>query len=70
MWPFGNDKRAKLAEVHGVEAITVAKERAAKASELRLARKVDRMLKALREAPIDVGLESIGDALAGNPEER
>lgn len=70
MWPFGNKKQAKLAEVRGVEAITVAKERAAKASELRLARKLNRMIKALQEAPIDVGLKSIGDALAGNPEER
>lgn len=70
MWPFKNGKQAKLAEVQGVEAITVAKERAAKASELRLKRKLERMLKALQEAPIDAGLQSIGDALAGNPEER
>ena len=70
MWPFGSNKRAKLAEVQGAEAITVAKERAAKASELRLARKVNRMIKALQESPIDIGLKSIGDDLAGNPEER
>ncbi len=70
MWPFRNQRQAKLAEVQGVEAITVAKERAAKASELRLKRKVERMLKALQEAPIDVGLKSIGDDLAGNPGER
>lgn len=70
MWPFGNVKRAKLAEVQGAEAITVAKERSAKASELRLKRKLERMLKALQDAPIDVGLKSIGDALAGNSEER
>ena len=70
MWPFRNGKQAKLAEVQGAEAITVAKERRAKASELRLARKDNRMLKVLREAPIDLGLESIGDALAGNPEEQ
>jgi len=70
MWPFRNGKQAKLAEVQGVEAITVAKERAAKASQLRLARKVERMLKAVQEAPIDLGLQSIGNDLAGNPEER
>lgn len=70
MWPFRNEKQAKLAEVQGLEAITVAKERAAKAAQLRLARKVERMIKVLQEAPIDVGLKSIGDDLAGNPEER
>lgn len=70
MWPFRNGSQAKLAEVQGVEAITVAKERAAKASELRLKRKVERMLKALQEAPIDLGLQAIGDDLAGNREER
>lgn len=68
MWPFGNQKQAKLAEVRGVEAITVVKERAAKAAELRLARKLNRMIKALQESPIDVGLKAIGDDLAGNPE--
>lgn len=68
MWPFGTQKQAKLAEVRGVEAITVAKERAAKASELRLVRKLNRMIKALQESPIDIGLKSIGDDLAGNPE--
>lgn len=70
MWPFRNEKQARLAEVQGVEAITVAKERAAKASELRLKRKINRMFKALQEAPIDVGLKSIGDDLAGNSGER
>ena len=70
MWPFRNGSQAKLAEVQGVEAITFAKERAAKASELRLKRKVERMLKALQEAPIDLGLQAIGDDLAGNREER
>lgn len=67
MWPFRNQRQAKLAEVQGAEAITVAKERAAKAAELRLARRLNRMLKVLQEAPIDVGLKSIGDDLAGNP---
>ena len=65
MWPFRNGKQTKLAEVQGVEAITVAKERAAKASELRLARKLNRMLKALQDAPIDVGLERIGRDVTG-----
>ena len=65
MWPFKRDKQTKQAEVRGVEAVTVAKERSAKASELRLARKLNQMLKSLQEAPIDIGLERIGRDVRG-----
>lgn len=70
MWPFNRKKAEKAAELVAAEASTIAMERSAKASQLRLARKMNQILKKLQEAQIDVGLKSIGDALAGNREER
>lgn len=67
MWPFNRKKAEKEAELVAAEASTVAMERSAKASQLRLARKMNQMLKKLQEAPIDIGLERIGRDVTGEP---
>ena len=57
-------------ELEALQKESVRVERAKEAARLNLQRSLRRLSRALEEIPLDDGLKSIGDSLAGNPERK